>query len=262
MSSNASLPLLLKQLKLVTIYQQLDEITQKATQEGWGYHTYLSKLLGLEVNQRESKRIERYLKEAKLPTGKFLGNFNFEEITGVNKQQIEAYADDIQWVKDANNIMFFGASGLGKTHLASAIASGLIQQGVRVLMTSAIALIQKLQKAKADYQLSEALIKLDRYPLLIIDEVGYAKKQELETSVLFELIAHRYESRSIMMTSNKAFSQWDEVFPDNMMAVAAIDRLVHHAKIFNLEGESYRKKARTDNNQNIDIVTKEKTMLN
>ena len=151
--------------------------------------------------------------------------------------------------------MFFGASGLGKTHLASAIASGLIQQGVRVLMTSAIALIQKLQKAKADYQLSEALIKLDRYSLLIIDEVGYAKKQELETSVLFELIAHRYESKSIMMTSNKAFSQWDEVFPDNMMAVAAIDRLVHHAKIFNLEGESYRKKARTDNKQNINIVT-------
>jgi DNA replication protein DnaC len=98
--------------------------------------------------------------------------------------------------------------------------------------------------------------------LLIIDEVGYAKKQELETSVLFELIAHRYESKSIMMTSNKAFSQWDEVFPDNMMAVAAIDRLVHHAKIFNLEGESYRKKARTDNKQNINIVTEEKTMLN
>ena len=87
MSSIASLPLLLKQLKLVTIYQHLDEITKKATQEGWGYHTYLSKLLGLEVNQRESKRIERYLKEAKLPTGKFLGNFNFEEISGVRNKR-------------------------------------------------------------------------------------------------------------------------------------------------------------------------------
>lgn len=114
MSSSASLPLLLKQLKLITIYQHLDEITQKAIQEGWGYHTYLSKLLGLEVNQRESKRIERYLKEAKLPTGKFLGNFNFEEITGVNKQQIEAYADDTQWVKDANNIMFLEQAALEK----------------------------------------------------------------------------------------------------------------------------------------------------
>lgn len=258
MASNASLPLLLKQLKLVTVYQHLDEITQQALQENLGYHEYLAKLLELEVSQGESKRIERYLKEAKLPTGKFLGNFKFEEIANLNKQQIVAYADDVQWVKDAQNIMFFGASGLGKTHLAAGIASGLIQQGIRVLMTSAIALIQKLQQAKAEYKLPEALIKLDRYPLLIIDEVGYAKKQELETSVLFELIAHRYESKSIMITSNKDFSQWDEVFPDNMMAVAAIDRLVHHAKIFNLEGESYRKKSRSVSEQNINIVTEVK----
>jgi len=262
MASNASLPLLLKQLKLVTVYQHLDELTQKASQESLGYLEYLSKLLEVEVNHRESKRIERYLKEAKLPSGKFLGNFKFDEVANLEKQQILAYADDTQWIKNAQNIMFFGASGLGKTHLAAGIASGLIQQGVRVLMSSAIALIQKLQQAKAEYKLQEALIKLDRYPLLIIDEVGYAKKQELETSVLFELIAHRYESRSIMITSNKGFSQWDEVFPDNMMAVAAIDRLVHHAKIFNLEGESYRKKSRTDNKQNINIVTQEKTMLN
>jgi DNA replication protein DnaC len=133
-------------------------------------------------------------------------------------------------------------SGVGKSHMAAAIAYQLIEQNVRVKWFSAVALVQSLQQAKRDLELMTAMTRLDKYQVLVIDDIGYVKKTDAETQVLFEFIAHRYESGSLIITSNQPFSQWDHIFPDTMMTVAAIDRIIHHATIIEIEGESYRKK--------------------
>jgi len=137
----------------------------------------------------------------------------------------------------------FGPSGVGKTHLAAAIARSLIELGAKVKFATATALVQLLQQAKAQFQLQSLLLRLDRYDLLVVDDIGYVKKSESETSVLFELISHRYERKSLLITSNHPFSNWDEIFSDSTMTVAAVDRLVHHAVILEIQAESFRKQA-------------------
>jgi DNA replication protein DnaC len=137
----------------------------------------------------------------------------------------------------------FGASGIGKTHLATSLGYALLEAGVRVKFISATALVQVLQRAKKELKLTEALTKLDKFAVLILDDIGYIRKNEQESSVLFELIAHRYERCSLIITSNQAFEDWDQLFDDTVMTVAAIDRLVHHATIMHCQGESYRRKA-------------------
>jgi len=127
-------------------------------------------------------------------------------------------------------------------HLGAAIGYALIEKSIRVKFTSSTALVQQLQKAREELNLESALKKLDKYELLILDDIGYVKKSDSESQVLFELIAHRYERSSLLITTNQAFGEWDSIFGDNMMTVAAIDRLVHHADIYKIEGDSYRKK--------------------
>jgi DNA replication protein DnaC len=247
MVNAATLPLLLKQLGLPMMYRHYEEKAEEALQEQWSHRDYLSVLSDLEVSSRRQKRILRHIQESKLLAGKSLDTFDFKAAKSINAAQIQALAENNSWVKQANNLMIFGPSGIGKTHLACAIAYRMIEQGSRVLFTSTTALVQKLQKAKSEYKLQEYLSKLGRYPLLILDDMGYVKKSEMETSVLFELIADRYETNSLIITSNQPFGEWDQIFPDTTMAVAAIDRLVHHATILNLQGESYRKSSATKN---------------
>lgn len=150
---------------------------------------------------------------------------------------------DPGWLGRAENLLLFGASGVGKTHLAAGVARCMVELGKRVKFFSAIALVQQLQQAKLQLQLQSALKKLDRFDLLILDDLGYVKKSEAETSVLFELIAHRYERKSLLMTANQPLSQWDSIFTDSMMTVAAVDRLVHHALMVAIQTASYRKQA-------------------
>lgn len=149
-------------------------------------------------------------------------------------------AHDTVWLKRADNLLLFGPSGVGKTHLAAAIGRSLVELGARVRFLSATALVQLLQAAKANLQLQATLLKLDKYDLLILDDLSYVKKSEAETSVLFELIAHRYELKSLLITANHPFSAWDEIFSDPTMTVAAVDRLVHHAVILEIQAESFR----------------------
>jgi DNA replication protein DnaC len=196
-----------------------------------------------EVSERYHKRLQRYLREAELPLAKQLSQFDFNVATGIQKNQIMALANQHHWVKQAENILLFGASGVGKTHLAAGIGYALIEQGLRVKYTSTTRMVQYLQQAKAALNLADALVRLDKFAVVILDDIGYAKKNNQETQVLFELIAHRYETGSLIITSNLPFSAWDQIFEDNMMTVAAIDRLVHHATILEVKGESYRKKA-------------------
>lgn len=236
-----TLPLLLKQLGLSTMLQHWSDLESQAQDEQWRPGEYLATLCELEANRRYQKRIIRHIQEAKLPIGKTLATFDFSSARSVKKAQIEALAENTGWVKQANNLIIFGPSGVGKTHLAAAIGQSLIGLGIRALFLSTTALVQKLQEARQLYKLPEALSKLARIPLLILDDIGYVKKDEQETSVLFELIADRYENSSLIITANQPFSEWDSIFPDNMMAVAAIDRLIHHATIINITEQSYRK---------------------
>jgi DNA replication protein DnaC len=155
-------------------------------------------------------------------------------------------AQDVGWLDRSENLLVFGPSGVGKTHLAAAMGRAMVELGKRVKFFSATILVQQLQSAKLQLQLPMALTKLDRFDLLIVDDVGYVKKSEAETSVLFELIAHRYERRSLLITANQPFSQWDSIFADSMMTVAAVDRLVHHALIIEIQAQSFRKRSALD----------------
>ncbi len=243
MANIASLPVLLKELRLTSFAQHFETLAQKALDEQWMPQHYLAELCEAETAQRHQKRLLRYTREAQLPPGKHLSGFDFTAIDGVNKNQVLALVQQTRWVKQAETLLLFGASGVGKTHLACGIAYGLIEQGIRVKFTTATQLVQTLQRAREELTLAESLARLDKYAVLVIDDIGYVKKTDQETQVLFELIAHRYESGSVIITSNQPFSAWDQIFDDNMMAVAAIDRLVHHATILEIEAESYRKKA-------------------
>jgi DNA replication protein DnaC len=155
-------------------------------------------------------------------------------------------AEDVSWVTRAQNCILLGPSGVGKTHLAASLTRRMIELGKRAKFFAATALVQQLQDAKLQLQLHPLLKKLDRYDLLVLDDLGYVKKSEAETSVLFELIAHRYERKSLLITANQPFSQWNHIFSDSMMTVAAIDRLVHHGVIIDVQAQSYRKSAATE----------------
>lgn len=241
----AVLPLQLKDLKLSEINHYWQQAQEGAMQESWSYSQYLSYLCDLEINKRHASRLIRRIKESKLPKDKTLSSFNFSSNPSVQAAQINALADSGSWVKKASNLIIFGPSGVGKTHLAAAIGYRQIELGIRVKFLSTSHIVQLLQQAKGQLRLNEFLLKLDRIPLIILDDFGYIKKDEHETSVLFELICQRYETGSLIITANQPFSQWDNIFPDSMMAVASIDRLVHHATIISIEGESYRIKNKT-----------------
>jgi DNA replication protein DnaC len=238
----AMLPIQLKSLKLSAINANWEYIGSVATEKGWSYSRYLSHLCDLELQKRQASGLAYRLKESLLPRNKTLGGFDFQANTTINAAQVNALAESDSWVKCANNVIIFGPSGVGKTHIAAAIAHRQIELGLRVRFYRASHLVQLLQQAKVQLRLNDALAKLDKIPLLILDEIGYVKKNEQETSVLFELICHRYETGSVIITANQPFSQWDTIFPDSMMTVAAIDRLVHHATILNIGDVSYRAK--------------------
>jgi len=250
MANIQSLPMHLKELRLSAMSKAYPELASKAIQESWEPTLFLAELCELETSHRYENRLKRLLKESQLPIGKQLNQYDFSEVKGITAQQIKQKTTQLDWLKQGHNILLFGASGLGKTHLGAAIGHALVAQSRRVKFISSTALVQQLQKAKETLELESELKKLDKYELLILDDIGYVKKNDNESQVLFELIAYRYERNSILITTNQAFSEWDSIFGDNMMTVAAIDRLVHHADIYKIEGESYRRKQAEQLNKN------------
>ena len=242
MVQTATLPLMLKQLRLSSIARHWQAFLDKAERNGWDGAQYLSALCEQELAERYSRRIARYSKESHLPVGKSLASFDFTQVPGLAREQLEVLAGSSDWTRQARNVLLFGPSGVGKTHLAAAIGHGLTTQSVRVRHFATTSLVQQLQLARTQLRLEDALQKLDKYAALILDDFGYVKKSEQETQVLFELIAHRYETGSLIITSNQPFAEWDRIVPDQMMTVAAVDRLVHHATIIEVSSDSYRRK--------------------
>ena len=237
-----TIDVLLRELKLPTFLRHYQDHQERALAQGYGHIRYLSGLCEQEVADRYQKRVQRWTREADLPAGKSFANLKLSELKPAVQQQVIALKDKTDWAHQAGNVLLIGPSGVGKSHIAAAIAYQLIEQNVRVKWCSAVALVQSLQQAKRDLDLMTAMTRLDKYQVLIVDDIGYVKKTDAETHVLFEFIAHRYESGSLIITSNQPFSHWDQIFPDTMMTVAAIDRIIHYATIIEIEGESYRKK--------------------
>jgi DNA replication protein DnaC len=238
----AVIPLLLDELRLPTIKRFWEDVAVEASNKGWSGPQYLSHLCEQEIAERHRRRLARYMSEAQLPKAKTLESYHFSSIEGVTKAEVLGLASGEIWIKEGMNVLIFGPSGVGKTHLAAAIGEKLIEQGFRVFFSRTTELVQKLQAAKKSLVLPSALEKLEKYDCLILDDFGYVQKDELETSVLFELVCERYERKSMLITCNQPFKDWDRIFPDKQMAVAAIDRLVHSASILEIKAESYRKK--------------------
>ncbi len=183
--------------------------------------------------------------EARLLPGKTLDSFDFAAVPMLSRAQITALAAGDAWLGSGANVLMFRPSGCGKSHLASALGGALVENGYRVLFARTTDLVQRLQSARQALQLEAAIGKLDRYDLLVLDDLSYVQRDQAETSVLFELIAARYERRSLLVTSNHPFAAWDRILPDKIMTVAAVDRLVHHATILEMNVESYRRRAAT-----------------
>lgn len=237
------LTLILNDLRLPAIKHSWPDVAARSDKEGWPAARFLAALAEHEIAERDRRRIERHLGEAKLPPGKTLDSFAFDAVPMISRAQVMAICAGDGWLEQGANLILFGPPGGGKSHLAAAIGLALIENGWRVLFTRTSDLVQRLQVARRELTLEAAIARLDKYHLLILDDMAYVTKDQAETSVLFELISARYEQRSMLITANQPFGEWNRIFPDPAMTLAAVDRLVHHATIFEMNVESYRRRA-------------------
>ena len=229
----------LKELRLPTIRSCFGEVADHARAESLSYEQFLLELVERERDVRRQHRIERALRTSKLPLEKTLKGFDRKRLP----RKVDAHVNVLlegTFLDRCENVLAFGQPGSGKTHLLCAIGQELIYQGCRVLFRPCDLLVQELLAAKRDLELPRTLKQLSRYDALIIDDIGYVQHNREEMEVLFNLLAHRYERGSVMITSNLAFSQWDQIFKDPMTTAAAIDRLVHHSVVLELNIPSYR----------------------
>jgi DNA replication protein DnaC len=247
----------LKQLHMPTVRLCYEQIADQARKESLSYEQYLFELLKLECDERRQNRIARNLRSSKLPPSKTLANFDKKRLPKKVATHLNVLNDG-SFLKRSENVLAFGNPGSGKTHLLCAIGHELIEQGRRVLFISCSQLVQDLLIAKRDLAMSKLLKKLSRYDAIIIDDIGYVQQSRQEVEVLFTFLADRYERGSLMITSNLPFSKWEQIFKDPMTAAAAIDRLVHHSVILELNIASYRmEQAQKNNHDKIDGGTDE-----
>ncbi len=230
---------LFKDLHLAAVRENYKEITIHAEKEEMGYDEYLLELLESESENRRIKRIKRYLHESKLPLEKSMETFDKKRLPVKVKRMVDALVEG-DFLKRTENVLVFGKPGSGKTHLLCAIGHELIQRNHRVCFTTANKLVEILLLAKKELKLDSVIQKMAKYKAVIIDDIGYVKYSREEMEVLFTFLANRYEKGSVMLTSNLPFSGWEAIFKDPMTTAAAIDRLVHHSVIVELNIDSYR----------------------
>ncbi|MEI7894101.1 MAG: IS21-like element helper ATPase IstB [Myxococcales bacterium] len=234
-----SLTLFLRALKLPMFARYAEEVARKAEKGGWSFGQYLHHLAELEVEERRRRRVERHLKESELPREKTLTTLTRTRPPTKVEKMLPTLCEG-GFLERGDNVLAFGLPGRGKTHLVCAIGHELVQRGHRVLFVATYALVLRLLAAKRDLLLEKELAVLDRYDVVILDDIGYVQQSREEMEVLFTFLAERYERRSVMSTSNVVFSQWDRIFKDPMTTAAAIDRLVHHSVILEMTGPSLR----------------------
>ncbi|MGH8269471.1 MAG: IS21-like element helper ATPase IstB, partial [Steroidobacteraceae bacterium] len=215
------LTLMLNELRLPAIRQMWEKIATRSDKEGWPAARFLATLTEHELAERDRRRLERHLGEAKLLPGKTLDTFDFQAVPMVSKAQVMALCAGDAWLEQGANLILLGPPGAGKSHLSSAIGLALLEKGYRVLYCRTSDLVQKLQVARRELALDSAINRLERFDLLILDDITYVSKDQAETSVLFELISTRYERRSMLITANQPFGEWGKIFPDPAMTLAA-----------------------------------------
>ena len=231
--------LMLSELRLPSIETEWRILAQRADKEDWPASKFLFSLAELELTERDNRRIDRHTRQAKLLPGKNLEGFDFSLIPSPPKARVQPFASEDSWIRNGANLLIFGPPGVGKSHLASTIGLSLVRQGLKVLFTGTSSLVQKMQVAQRNLDLDGLLARRHKFHLLILDDFACVNRDREESAVLFELISYRYEQRSILLTANLPFAQWNRIFPDQATA-AAVDRLVHHATIFEINTQSYR----------------------
>ena len=233
----------LDELDMTTALKLLDQVSQRAAAEDWSYSHFLGRLIEVELNARHAKSIDIAYKMARFPYLKSIDDYHFSFQPSVDKRIIEELATG-RYLEEGRTIAFLGPPGVGKTHLAVSLARLVCDQGKRAYFTTCVDMVRKLHKALLENRLLKALQMLVHPTVLVIDEVGYLELSKTEASLLFQVICRRYEKRApILLTSNKAFSQWGDIFAnDPVLASAALDRLLHRSTIINIKGESYRLK--------------------
>ena len=229
----------LRELKLPTVYAWYGEQAERARREHIGYEQYLGELMEREVEARRERRIGKYLRESRLPLEKNLESFERDRLPRKVDMQVSALVEG-SFLERSENVLAFGNPGSGKSHLLCAIAQELVYKERRIYFRRCDVLVQELLNAKRELELVRLLKQLSKYDAILIDDIGYVQQSREEMEVLFSLLADRYEQASVMLTSNLAFSEWEKIFKDPMVTAAAIDRLVHHSIILELNIPSYR----------------------
>jgi len=231
----------LRALRMPTAVQIVQETIATAQKENWPLEIFLAEILEQEMEGRRQRRILRLQKAAHLPAGKTLATFDLTHMPLQIRRLLPRLCRG-EFVDHADNLLLFGLPGRGKTHLVAAIGHEMVQRGRTVLFTPVYRLVDRLLRARRDLEMEAELRRLDRFDLLILDDIGYVQQSRDEMEVLFTLLAERYERRSVAITSNLVFSQWDQIFKDPLTTAAAIDRVVHHSIIveFGKEVSSYR----------------------
>ena len=249
----------LRELRLPSFRDHYEPLARQAEQETLSYEQYLLGLASRECETRRVNRIETLLRQSKLPLEKTLESFDLKRLPAKVSRQVRSLTDGA-FVERCENILAFGKPGSGKTHLLAGLAQELVRQGKRVYFSPCSLLVQELLIAKRDLKLSRVLKRLSRFEAIMIDDIGYVQQSREEMEVLFTLLAERYERGSVMLTSNLPFSKWETIFKDPMTTAAAIDRLVHHSVILELNISSYRleKAKRTKTNKSSALDTSDR----
>lgn len=240
--SGAGVEILLRALKLPGFVRCHAEVARRAESEGWAFSRYLHHLAEVELEERRMRRIERLLHQSDLPQDKTLSSLDRDRLPVPVRRTLPGLCEG-GFVEKAENLLVFGLPGRGKTHLVCAVGHELVQRGYEVLFVPAFKLVQRLLAAKRDLAMEATLRRLDRFDAVILDDLGYVQQSREEMEVLFTFLAERYERRSVLITSNLVFSQWDKIFQDPMTTACAIDRLIHHAVILEMSGKSQRAEA-------------------
>ena len=239
MTAVSDLSYLCRALKAPALHDACERLGERARTEAWSHEQFLSACLEREVAARQAHGGDSRIRAAGFPGHKTLEDFDFEHQHSV-KRTVMAHLGALDFVVGKENVVFLGPPGTGKMHLAVALGIRACQAGHRVLFATAVQWVMRLSAAHTAGHLTEELQRLNRYPLLTIDEVGYLPFEAESANLFFQLISSRYERASVIVTSNKAFGRWGEIFGDATVAAAMIDRLVHHAEVVNLKGDSYR----------------------